>query len=677
MHVQCPPWSVEQYVRPIAYMYILGELAMCAFTDYVSHGLCSQSLPQCMPCIIARTAAHSLSVLIYILGGLLQQAPSQTVLWHPTTAMDAINEIIDQLNEVDTFRQSQMAIPGISPTQVQGAVTGLVSSTKAMLSQLPTIGMQAALRINAAIAGCTAITDGDRNELAAITSARALHSTAQAAAAASDKARMQTISEPRGIFTKRDWDIIDDPSSPEDRRIQRSVDRLRLMGMVNPHERPTLKNLVSLLAACFYKESPCTQTDVYRIVTTLRHGLHMARPQVHPQTNRLQTFPEDPRHWPADVFQLAYPEADDPPIWVDFPRYAEFQRWAKVRKEKDGPKREESHAPEVGPSIVHAMLQHMAPFFGKGWAKGGSPCGAQTCEIPWTDLRRGGRSPAIESVSDESPEDRSRIVPWQRCGADGDAGNAGGLAAAAASPSTSPAAMYGPAPRGVCLSSPQSLVRRLSNDMAGHEDHTTSALAAAAAKHPGDQASQIVQSGAATSGALVVAPKRSAELSVAELEAMARGKITCRGGAANSKATLRPAAAGATVIKPAPPTRRRLRGKCKGPRKCATDEAAAAKSKPATAEAAAVPKNASGSNPVGGSGTSSKAESRPALPQLVQGPAIRYLTGRIYIYPEQQVFRVYKKQGQRADYKIKFNQNGGSVEDSWAQACEKIELAHE
>ena len=79
--------------------------------------------------------------------------------------------------------------------------------------------------------------------------------------------------------------------------------------------------------------------------------------------------------------------------------------------------------------------------------------------------------------------------------------------------------------------------------------------------------------------------------------------------------------------------------------------------------------------PISSAGHSSSS-SRPALPDLVQGKAIKYMTGKIYIYPDKQCFRVYRKQGERADWKIKF-MTYETVADAWDSALKKIEDAHD
>ena len=165
---------------------------------------------------------------------------------------------------------------------------------------------------------------------AALALATALANRVLAGASARTSARRPTqlLSVPNYYFTKQDWTRI----SPRHRLEQVLItvaQRCCGLNLLHPNEQ-TVGNLGAMIAAAYYPVRNPDPTTLKGLVRDIKLALQRLRPATTGPVNEglphLERYPLHPQQCPQEIWDSAYPDADDPPIQVELSNLGRIQR---------------------------------------------------------------------------------------------------------------------------------------------------------------------------------------------------------------------------------------------------------------------------------------------------------------------------------------------------------------
>ena len=159
-------------------------------------------------------------------------------------------------------------------------------------------------------------------------------------------------------FTAGDWDVFNSASLPFSAKVNRLLERMVAIGLLNPAEETT-KHLVAIIVST-PAYANFTGPQLHGMVLEFKQSLATVRRSAVPQHTRMVSFPVRAMDLPSDVYNTAYP--DDPPIDASAPNQTGFATRAHRPPPLVSQRDAQQHS-RIASACRHAFSDDLSGFF--------------------------------------------------------------------------------------------------------------------------------------------------------------------------------------------------------------------------------------------------------------------------------------------------------------------------
>ena len=287
--------------------------------------------------------------------------------------MSTVAEVQGQMLAVDAYISSQLVHLPVQARDQSAA--GLVKNLKVSVASLPSVDMPSATQLNNSIKDMQMLSDVHKGELTQAVAMKHLSFAAPSETAGNTK--MQSIDNVCGIFTRSDVDVFIDPNKSPAQKVQRLVARTRLLGLKNPTEKPTMKNLGAYMCCHLYTNRWPSKLETLSVVDTIKDEIKTLGPSIPSSVPHVLKYPEDMSLLPVVIFEAAY--SDELPIYEVPSKYLEMTSHVKLRKDK-----EPRDAKNIVQQLLSQAVQHGQGMQMQGYSQGQPPSMSPT--PPWLQI---------------------------------------------------------------------------------------------------------------------------------------------------------------------------------------------------------------------------------------------------------------------------------------------------